>query len=248
MCRRAGLLVGWDYAAHRALVTWARCDSWNCPDCARRMRERWTLRAAMGARAILQRGETLDFATITSHEALKGFEQTEYVWRKAWPSLYSALKRRNQRLEYIIIPERHKDGRMHVHALWNAGVKKGWLKDNARTRGLGFQCEVIHCTVERHAAKYVSKYVGKDIGDISSPHFRRIRCSRDWPDIDSPNNELAALKWEHVGTNGALHGVYLECQAKHISLIDLETGALFEDVDLGTIVAGQLDVYAQISI
>jgi len=237
MCTRAGLLVGWDYAAHRALVTWARCASWNCPECARRMKEHWQMRAEMGARAILRRGERLDFATITSHEKLKTFEQTEYVWRRAWPVLYAALKRKNVKLEYIIIPERHEDGRMHVHALWNAGVMKGWLKDNARSRGLGFECEVIHCTTERYASKYVAKYVGKSLGDFSIPHFRRVRVSRGWPDIDSPDNALSALKWEHVGTNGSLQAVYLECQAKHISLIDLETGALFDDVDLGTIVA-----------
>jgi len=212
------------------------------------MSERWRLRAHVGARAILRRGENLDFATITGHEKLTTFEQTEYVWRNAWPSLYAALKRRNQRLEYIIIPERHKDGRMHVHALWNAAVKQRWLKDNARSRGLGFECEISRCANEGRASEYVAKYVGKDIGTVSIPHFRRVRVSRGWPDIARPDNALADLKWEHVGTNGALRGVYLECRDKRISLIDLETGALFEDVDLGTIVQGSIDIHAQISI
>jgi len=236
MCKRAGLLVGWDYASHRALVTWARCDSWICPECAKRMKDHWRMRAELGARAILARGEKLDFATITSHEKLSDFEQTEHVWRQAWPVLYAALKRKNVKLEYILIPERHKSGRMHVHALWNAGVDKRWLKDNARSRGLGFQCEVIHCTSTGRAAQYVAKYIGKDIGSVSVPHFRRVRVSRGWPDIARPDNALAALKWEHVGTNGQLQGVYLECADKHIALIDLETGAYFDDVDLGTTV------------
>jgi hypothetical protein len=212
------------------------------------MSERWRLRAHIGARAILKRGDPLDFATITGHEKLTTFDQTEYVWRKAWPSLYAALKRRNQGLQYIIIPERHADGRMHVHALWNANVKRRWLKDNARTRGLGFQCEISRCADEGRASEYVAKYVGKDIGAVSIPHFRRVRVSRGWPDIARPDNALAGLKWEHVGTNGALHGVYLECQSKHISLIDLETGALFDDVDLGTIIADQVDTHVQLSI
>jgi len=196
----------------------------------------WGMRASMGSKQILRRGESLDFVTITSHERLKDFAATETVWRSSWGALYNAIKRQKKQFDYMIVPERHKDGRMHVHALWNAGVSKRWLKDNARKRGLGYQCEVIHVTGEGCAQKYITKYVGKSLGDFYAPHFRRVRVSRGWADVPLPNNELAALRWEHIGSNGALQVVYEECQAKNITLIDLESGQIFDDVDLGTII------------
>jgi len=136
----------------------------------------------------------------------------------------------------MIIPERHKNGRMHVHGLWNAGVEKRWLKNNARKRGLGFQCEIIPLTHSGYASKYVVKYIGKGLGDFHAPHFRRVRVSDNWAVIPCPDTPLNGVRWEYVGTNGALQIVYEECQAKKITLIDLATGELFDDVDLGTIV------------
>lgn len=238
MCKRAGLLIGWDDISKRALVTWAHCDSWSCDECRKRMAERWALRASMGASEIMARGEVLDFVTITSHEKLPDFASTEKIWRSAWEALYHALKRQKVNLQYMIVPEKHQSGRMHVHALWNAGVSQRWLKNNARKRGLGYQCKVIHITSGGCAQKYVVKYVGKDLGADVPAHFRRVRVSQGWADIPDPVSNTCGLRWEFVGTNGALSIVYAECEEKHIQLIDLETGAYFDDVDLGTIVYG----------
>lgn len=237
MCSRAGLLIGWDDTARRALVARANCDSWSCGDCRKRMSETWGLRAQMGAKQILSRGDILDFVTITSHERLNDFASTERVWRSAWGSLYNAIKRRKTDFTYMIVPERHKDGRMHVHALWDAGVSQKWLKDNARKRGLGYQCKIVHITAGGNAQKYVTKYVGKDLGTNVPAHFRRVRVSASWPDIPTPNTPIDGLRWEYIGTNGALQIVYDECNEKHITLIDYETGAHFDDIDLGTIVS-----------
>lgn len=237
MCLQAGLLIGWDDQARRALVARANCDSWKCAECARRMAEHWGLRAEMGSRAIIDKGEKLDFVTITSHEKLPDFAATEAVWRDAWGKLYNALKRQNNGLQYMLVPEQHKSGRMHVHALWNAGVSKRWLKNNARKRGLGYECEVIHVGVSRYAQKYIVKYIGKSFGSDMPEHFRRVRVSQNWADIPTPDNEAKNLRWEYIGTNGALQTVYDECEEKHIQLIDYRTGEIFDDVDLGTIVA-----------
>lgn len=236
VCKNAGLLIGWDDGSRRGLVTRGNCDSWSCEDCSKRMAERWALRAEMGAREIHRRGEPLDFVTITSHEKLSNFDATERVWTLAWSTLYAALKRQKQELMYMLIPERHADGRMHVHALWNAGVSKRWLKDNARKRGLGYQAEIKHVSHDGSATKYVTKYVGKSLGDDVPKRFRRVRVSQNWVDIPKPDNQLVNLRWEYVGTNGALSIVYEECQAKGLTLIDLATGELFDDVDLGTII------------
>src|SRR6185369_6375459 len=182
MCQRAGLLIGFDRVAGRALVTTADCDSWTCPECRQRMKDRWLLRARIGVRQFTRDGKAVDFVTITSHEKLTTFAQTEYVWREAWPNLYAALKNKSPELQYYIVPERHKDGRMHVHALWTAGVTQKWLKDAARRRGLGHQAKIIAIESDAKASNYMTKYVGKDLGDDVPEKFRRVRVSRFWPD------------------------------------------------------------------
>lgn len=234
MCKRAGLLIGWDDVAKRALVTQADCDSWSCPECSKRMAAHWILRAEIGVRQYIGAGQHVDFITITSHEKLPDFASTERVWRAAWPVLYAALKRRAIKLQYFIVPERHKDGRMHVHALWNADVSQRWLKDNARRRGLGYQAKIKHVDNAGQATSYVTKYVGKSLGDDVPKRFRRVRVSQGWPNVPVPVTPLVGLRWEYVNSNAALMAVMYECQHKRIDLIDLQTGEYWDAVDLGT--------------
>jgi len=235
MCKRAGLLIAIDGLTRRALVARADCDSWNCPECSRRMAENWRMRGKIGAATFIRDGIPVDFVTITSHEKLKTFEQTEHVWRSAWSTLYAALKRKSATLEYMIIPEKHKDGRMHVHALWTADVTTRWLKDNARKRGLGYKADLSRVAEADHAAKYVSKYLGKMLGVEVPLHFRRVRVSRHWPEIPKPVTEASDLDWEYVGTNGALRLMYERCAALGVDMVDMSTGELFDDLDLGTV-------------
>jgi hypothetical protein len=235
MCEKAGLLIGWDTVARRVLVTRADCDSWKCEECSKRMAAKWVLRAEIGVRQYIGAGQHVDFITITSHEKLSTFAATEAVWRKAWPILYAALKRRSTNLQYFIVPEKHKDGRMHVHALWNANVSQKWLKDNARARGLGYQAKRKPVESAGMAVRYVTKYIGKTIGDYAPPHFRHVRISRKWPDVPRPCTPLVGLRWEYISGNGALMMVMAECQAKHIDMIDLRTGEFYDAEDLGTI-------------
>jgi len=201
------------------------------------MGNNWGLRASMGTRLLIDKGDQVDFITITSHEKLPDFESTERVWRSAWGPLYNAIKRQHHALAYLMIPERHKDGRMHVHGIWNAAVTQRWLKNNARKRGLGYQCKVIHISTERYASQYIAKYLGKSLDTAYPPRFRRVRCSNDWYRLPQPNTPDNELQWEYIGTNGALAIVYEQCQVRGITLIDKETGEYFDDVDLGTIVS-----------
>ena len=237
MCKKAGLLIGWDEVTRRVLVTRADCDSWGCAECAERMRGQWILRAQIGVRQYIGAGQHVDFITITSHEKLPDFASTERVWSQAWPVLYAALKRRSAKFQFFIVPEKHKDGRMHVHALWTANVTQKWLKDNSRKRGMGHQCKRSPVTDAIMAVRYVGKYVGKSLGEDVPKRFRRVRVSQGWPKVPSPVTPTIALKWEYCGTNGALEMVYQEAKSKHYAMIDLETGAYFDDIDLGTQVA-----------
>jgi hypothetical protein len=244
MCQKAGLLIGWDVVARRVLITRANCDSWTCPECSLRMAERWKLRAMIGVRQYIGAGLHVDFITITSHEKLSNFAATEAVWRKAWPVLYAALKRRAIDLHYFIVPEKHKDGRMHVHALWTADVSQKWLKDNARKRGFGHQAKIRSVMDAGSAVRYVGKYVGKSLGADVPQKFRRVRVSQGWPEIPVPVTTLVGLRWEYISGNGALAVVMAECQHKHWDMIDLSTGEMFDAPDLGTQVDPNYDTYA----
>lgn len=228
MCKNAGLLLGWDNAQKRVLVTRGDCKQWDCPECAAKQRDRWVLRAQMGTREYLANGLRIDFVTLTSHEALKTFGATDYVWRQAWPKLYAVLKRRAEILEYFIVPEKHKDGRMHVHALWTANVTKKWLKDNARKRGLGYQAEVKHVTDAQQASRYVTKYIGKSLGDDVPDGFRRVRVSQGWPEIPVPVTDMSGLVWEYMVSETDLEINMSWCDAYHYDMVDAHTGETWD--------------------
>lgn len=237
MCQRGGLLIGWDVGARRAVMARGNCDKWSCPECALRMSERWRLRAQIGVRALVAKGDRVDFVTITSHEKLTSFEATEAVWRHAWAMLYNALKRKKPDLQYFIIPERHKDGRMHVHCIWNAGVSKRWLKDNARKRGLGYEVEVKQIKEWIHAVRYVTKYLTKDMQAEMPSHFRRVRVSQSWPDIPAPNTPLSTLKWEFTRSEEVMWIWLAVCQRDGFDVIDVKTNKPFDvdDIDFSLI-------------
>lgn len=223
MCKLGGVLFGFDYTAKRALVTQGNCDSWECPECAKRKRDNWSLRAQIGVRQFLAEHQFLDFVTLTSHEKLPNFAATEKVWRTAWPSIYNALRRRSPDMQYMLIPERHKNGRMHVHALWTAGVGKAVLKGVVRPRGLGYMLDVSHVSSALDAVSYVVKYLAKGLGEEVPEHFRRVRVSQGWPDVPKPNSEHSALTWEYTRNERAFWIMLAECQEKRIQVLDAKS-------------------------
>lgn len=237
MCSRGGLLITFLYDEHRALVTDADCDSWRCEECAKRKAERWSMRAEIGARAFIKAGVRVDFITVTSHERLKTFAACNRAWSDSWNKLHARLKRQAEVREYLLIPERHKDGRMHVHALWTFGVSRRWLKDNARACGLGYQADVRPLSDPIFATRYVTKYIGKSLGGDVPQHFRRVRVSKGWAEIPAPETDAGTYEWQYIGGNGALNAAYEECARARLTMIDVRTGEVFDDVDLGTIAA-----------
>lgn len=228
MCKRGGLLVGWDLVGMRALMTTASCKQWSCDECKDMLRNRWVLRAQIGVREFLAADIRVDFVTITSNEKLTNFAQTEYVWRDAWTTLYAALKRKSPKMEYMIIPEKHEDGRMHVHALWTASVTQKWLKDNARKRGLGYMADVRKVADVGNAARYVTKYVGKDLGADVPPKFRRVRVSQGWAEIPKPITEHNLYRWEYVLGERDLDIIMARCQERKIDMVNIQTGEFWD--------------------
>lgn len=236
MCRHGGLLIAYDDKSKKALVTDADCECWRCPECAAMLGLRYSATARLGVNTFIQAGRPMRFVTVTSHERLRTFAACAAVWPAAWSKLYARLKRQaDGRLDYFIVPERHKDGRMHVHMLMTVSLTSRWFKDNARQCGLGFQADSKPLTSGNLAARYVTKYLTKGVThsqEIFPPRFRRVRMSRTWPALEAPETELSDLHWQHVLTNAELRQVYTLCDARGYWLIDARTGESFDDVDL----------------
>lgn len=235
MCDNAGLLAGYDHISKRILMTRANCDSWHCVECAARLRDRWAMRASIHVSRLLREGRRISFITLTSHERLRTFAASEAVWSMAWDTLYQAYKRRNAEWSYMMIPEQHKDGRMHVHGLWSGDVTKRWLKDRGRKSGMGYMADASVIKETSYAVRYVTKYLSKALGDDMPAHFRRVRISQNWAEIPKPDNKLVGLEWHYVAGNGALVSLYQDAEYMGYRLIDVGTGQVFDDVDLGTI-------------
>lgn len=235
MCNKAGLLIAADSAKKRFLVTRANCDTWSCTECKKRMSQRWSMRASAGVRIMIKDSEKVDFVTLTSHEKLKTFSQCYFVWSKAWNKLHARLNyahKDEHRSQYLLIPERHKDGRMHVHALWNFDVSASWLRKSARKCGLGYQCDVKPLIDGLQAAKYTAKYLSKDLGDDVPKRFRRVRTSLSWFDFDAPKNEESVLSWTYVTTNQQMNDIYRVATLMSYDMYDVGNACVFDDVDL----------------
>lgn len=180
---RRPFMLGANIEAKRAVLFQPRCKQWSCPFCAEQNKRLWAVRAYRGAEVLASQGLEIDFLTLTSHEKLNG-KQTMYVWPKAWSKLGQRARRAVDRFEYLLIPEQHKDGRLHVHAIETAALGEKWFKDNARQCGLGYMAEEQKIQSAGGAAWYTSKYLTKSIQYEAWPKgFRRIRCSQGWPKL-----------------------------------------------------------------
>jgi len=142
------------------------------------------------------------FLTITSHEKNETFSQTVYVWPKAWRNLSNRLRYKYKGIKYVLLPEKHKNGRLHVHALASGNVGQTWLKKKARKSGLGFMDESLELTSIQEGVSYVTKYLTMTLEVESWPSkFRRIKTSIRWPILDPrPDFDALDIDWEYLAT------------------------------------------------
>lgn len=140
------------------------------------------------------------FITITSNPKLKSYAATMWVWPKAWAKLSARMRRAYTGIRYVLIPELHKDGRLHIHMIASGGMTTSWLKKNAPYCGLGFMNEADRIEDVSRAIWYVVKYVSKGLDVNDWPRsFRRIRTSQQWPALDEETPEISDIaEWVYV--------------------------------------------------
>lgn len=195
------------------------CGSWYCADCAAGMTAQHAGRGRHGAALLLDAGYELLFITITSHERIRTLDSGLRVWRNAWPRIRARLDRAMRprkpnspkhfiqigvKYEYLLVPELHADGALHVHAIValrgrKVGIRrlKRWLKRAARQCGMGYQNDVRRVERPHTVLRYVVKYLTKAGGAGGWPkRTRRVNYSRGWPRTPGRESAGAGYVWE----------------------------------------------------
>ncbi|KKM74447.1 hypothetical protein LCGC14_1400240 [marine sediment metagenome] len=179
------------------------CKCWGCSTCARLNMYQWAARIGQGYSVYMLAGITgWSFVTITSHPKLKNRDTTLWVWPKAWAKLSARMRRNFVGIRYVLIPELHGDGRLHIHMIASGGMTTGWLKANAPYCGLGYMNEAETLTDAKKAIFYVTKYLSKGLDIKSWPRsFRRIRTSQKWPPLEIVTPDVSDIEdWIYVST------------------------------------------------
>lgn len=209
-------MVGWDEEAEAAYVFRPDCKCWNCPACAARLRRRWTARAYEGIQFYISQGEDFKFVTLTSHERLYSVSQTLRVWPPAWRKLQNRVKYQRPGWHYVMIPEQHRDGRLHVHLIASANLGTRWWKDNARECGLGYMAEEAEFKAGKaepgRAAAYAAKYLDKQLGVQQWPrYFHHIRTSQHFPQLpEREGNPYENVIWFPLSPKDVLHWLAMQ--------------------------------------
>jgi len=193
-------LKGIDIRAGIVVFFRPRCKLWSCPVCGPINATLWAWRADAGAR-LLGKEHPLAFITLTSHEKLAANASLR-VLPSAWGKLQDRLRRAASG-QYLIVPELHKNGRVHLHGLFTHGLKKKWFKDNARECGMGYQVDSQEVISLGGVAAYVTKYLTKSIVEPQfAKGFRRVRTTRNWPKLPEkiPRDGLSFVLFEHDET------------------------------------------------
>jgi hypothetical protein len=192
------------------------CKCWNCRSCAERLQARWKQRTYLGVEQYIAQGYDFKFITLTSHESLKTLYQTARIWQSAWPKLRRRVQHIYQDWYWVMIPEQHRDGRLHVHMISSAHLGTRWWKDNARACGLGWRAEEAEFKGDpsdpARAAAYAGKYMGKQMGVRAWPrYFHRIRTSQKFPELpQDPDNPYDQTIWHALSPKEVLHWLAMQ--------------------------------------
>ena len=195
------VLKGIDHETGTIYLYQPRCKMWSCPSCAGINKLLWQAKIGSGYDYYSGQGITdWRFITITAHAKNKTAQQCLYVFPKAWAKLSARMRRKYKGMKYVILPEHHKNGRVHWHMIASHGIEHRWLKDNAANCGLGFMSESKEVEDNIRAIMYVSKYIGKSLIDQEWPeNLRRIRTSQKWPELlPDENYEPLELDWSYL--------------------------------------------------
>lgn len=181
------------------------CKMWSCPACSARNARRWIARIINGCNKM----DTVDgwfMFTLTAHENWRGFASVKNL-RQGWKKLYNRMRRKFGIRHYCKVWEKHEDGTFHLHGLIDCVISERYLKDTARSCGMGFQVDIHEVDNAGQVAGYIAKYFLKSelTAKQTEPFpkdLRRIEVSRSWlklPDM----HEKSLWEWVFNGSRQA---------------------------------------------
>jgi len=108
--------------AYKLLIR-TRCKSWRCEYCAQKNRKYWTRRMVEGVQAVSDTSTRAFFITITAASNTRGVAASYKALSVAWRRLTEFWRKIHRRMglrtpEYIRVFEAHRDGTLHLHAIW----------------------------------------------------------------------------------------------------------------------------------
>ena len=118
------------------------------------------------------------FVTLTLDKEKIDRYSYEAVIKKLNTWLDNRVRRKG--LQYVLIPEHHKDGAIHFHGLWSdvlprsdsgKKTKRGQQIFNLPDWGYGFSTAVLIDGERDHVLKYVTKYITKDTEKIGGRFY-----------------------------------------------------------------------------
>ena len=202
-------LVGVSETTKQIVLLRPPCKKWSCPSCAARLANRWIARII---RYIDKNGhDDWWMFTLTAHEKWRGRTQSVRNLRGGWKRLYNRMRYEFGVKDYAKVWECHADGSFHLHGIirnpndtlfWLEDyppifphMTQRWLKDNARSCGMGYQVDFHNVENAGMVAGYIAKYFMKSetVGDYPK-NMRRIEVSHGWdklPDL----REKTVLTW-----------------------------------------------------
>lgn len=223
MCKTSAVTL---FGKHKIQKKWvlvnADCDSWKCEDCAAKMVRLHQLRIIEACGVTL--GGKWTFATMTASEHTRGFDASLANLKQGWTKLAERLRRKNGTRHYVLIHERHQDGTLHVHMLYNARITTKWLKTACRACKMGYMAKAERLKDAKSSGKYVSKYLAKSIsqGEIFPLRFKRVRYSVGFPKFQFEDTE-SQYDWVAYNTLDDIEKRYMSHLARDakVELIDM---------------------------
>lgn len=227
---RAPLIVGENDKQKQAIIWQPPCNLWSCPECAPILRARQSVRAYLGAVEILDQGGDVHFLTLTSHPGLTP-GQSWWVLPRAWNKLRGRAERKQPGGLFYLVPEHHKSGKAHAHAITNWAMPKKWWKDNAAGCGFGYKADTQIARSGPGAGAYALKYLLKQIHGAPWPKGkRRIMCSQDWPALPEMPG-APDWKFEMLPRDQSLMYTYRFYQESGYEVRLLEAGQRLHEID-----------------
>lgn len=234
---KAPILFGYHRTDKKALVHRASCKQWDCPACGARNARRAIALCINHINAV---GGQWYFVTITAHEKWRGKELSLQNLRRNWHKLRKRMRDQNGgHFDYFRVYEFHKDGSWHMHLITNCELpftsrvapdgrikhRSNWLKENARSSGLGFMTDYQPLDNAGFAAHYVAKYMTKSTENAENwlKGMRRYQTSQGWAKLPDLHEETD-FDWQYIESGAHIWFEYQNAKDAGFEVYFTKTG------------------------